>query len=185
MSALSRRTSRVVLATTMQLLLVPVAVYGQLSARLTGDPMLVRVGPVDPIDPFRGAYVALSYPDLQPSEAQRKALEDDEHRGTLYVALKEDDGVMVAARFSRTRPDRGTYLACDDRDWQLRCGIESLFLSQEDAARVQRDIDQSGLSGPRFDENGSPIPDDRDSGYATRIKVDGRGHAAVVALVKR
>ena len=185
MKTLPRRTTWVVGATLAQLLLVPVAVYGQLSARLTGDEILLRVGPVDPIDPFRGAYVALAYPDLQPGEAERKAYDDDTHRGDLYVVLEEDDGVMVAERFSRTRPDRGTYLACDDRDWQLRCGIESLFLSQDEAARVQRDINQSGLGAERFDDMGNPVPDTRDSGYVARVKVDGRGHAAVVGLVKR
>lgn len=185
MSTLSRRTTWVVVATIAQLLLVPVAVYGQLSARLTGEELLLRVGPVDPIDPLRGAYVDLAYPDLQPTEAERRGFEDHERRGTLYVVLEENDGLMVAGRFSHTRPDHGTYLACDDREWRLRCGIESLFLSQDEAARVQRDINQSGLANERFDDQGNPVPDDRDSGYAARIKVDGRGHAAVVALVKR
>lgn len=184
MKTLPRRTTWVVVATIVQLLLVPVAVYGQLSARLTGEELLLRVGPVDPIDPFRGAYVALAYPDLQPTELDRKGLEEED-QGELYVVLEEDDGVMVAERFSRTRPDRGTYLACDDGDWRLRCGIESLFLPQDEAARVQRDIDQSGLAPEGSDENGNPIQDDRDSGYVARIKVDGQGHAAVVALVKR
>lgn len=184
MSTLSRRTTWVVVATIAQLLLVPVAVYGQLSARLTGEELLLRVGPVDPIDPFRGAYVALAYPDLQPSELERKGFEEED-RGELYVVLEEDDGVMVAERFSRTRPDRGTYLTCDDSDWQLRCGIESLFLPQAEAARVQRDIDQSGLWNGETDEFGNPVGDERDSGYVARVKVDGRGHAAVVALVKR
>jgi uncharacterized membrane-anchored protein len=184
MNTLSRRTTWVVVATIAQLLLVPVAVHGQLSARLSGEEVLLRVGPVDPIDPFRGAYVALSYPDLQPSAEERKGYEDDEQGGALFVVLEEQDGVMVAERYARARPDRGTYLACDDRDWQLRCGIESLFLSQDDAARVQKDINQSGLVRGDVDDLGNPVIDGRDSGYVARIKVDGRGHAAVVGLVK-
>lgn len=185
MNAITRRTTWVAAATLAQLLLVPVAVYGQLSARLTGEELLLRVGPVDPIDPFRGAYVELSYPDIQPTEAERKTFEDDGRRDTLYVVLEEDDGVMVADRWSRTRPDRGTYLACDDGDWRLRCGIESLFLAQDEAARVQKDINQSGAGDQTFDENGNPVRDTRDSGYVARIKVDDRGHAAVVGLEKR
>ena len=48
----------------VQLALVGVAVAPRLSARLTGDEYRLRVQPVDPIDPFRGAYVDLDYPDL-------------------------------------------------------------------------------------------------------------------------
>ncbi len=48
----------------VQLALVGVAVAPRLSARLTGDEYRLRVAPVDPIDPFRGAYVDLDYPDL-------------------------------------------------------------------------------------------------------------------------
>lgn len=184
MKTLSRRTTWVVVATVVQLLLVPVAVFGQLAARLTGEEILLRVGPVDPIDPFRGAYVDLRYPDIEPTESDRKSFETED-RGDLYVVLEERDGVMVAERFSRIRPDRGTYLACDDGSWQLRCGIDSLFLPQDEAERVQRDIDQSGLWTEEFDEHGMPVETDRDSGYVARIKVDGRGHAAVVALEKR
>lgn len=187
---MNRRHLVLALVVLAQLLLVPVAVFGQLSARLTGEEYLVRVGPVDPIDPFRGAYVALSYPDLQPSEAERKALDENHDDGRqVYVRLVEEKGVMVADGLTRERPDDGPYLACDDRDWQLKCGIESLFLPQDKAAQVQKDINQSGLWTGEFeeyDENGNlierPTPD---SGYAARIKVDKWGHASVVALEKR
>jgi uncharacterized membrane-anchored protein len=187
---MNRRYVVLALVVLAQLLLVPVAVFGQLSARLTGDEYLVEVGPVDPIDPFRGAYVALSYPDLQPSDAVRKSLDDSHDEGRqVYVRLVEEQGVMVAGDIGRVRPADGPYLACNDRDWQLRCGIESLFLPQDKAAKVQKDINQSGLWTGEFeeyDENGNlierPTPD---SGYAARIKVDRWGHASVVALEKR
>jgi uncharacterized membrane-anchored protein len=187
---MNRRYLVLALVVLAQLLLVPVAVFGQLSARITGEEYLVRVGPVDPIDPFRGAYVALSYPDLQPSEAERKSLDENHDDGRqVYVRLVEAKGVMVSDGFTRERPDDGPYLACNDRDWQLKCGIESLFLPQDKAAQVQKDINQSGLwtgESEEYDENGNlierPVPD---SGYAARIKVDRWGHASVVALEKR
>jgi uncharacterized membrane-anchored protein len=187
---MNRRYVVLALVVLAQLLLVPAAVFGQLSARLTGDEYLVEVGPVDPIDPFRGAYVALSYPDLQPSDTERKSLDDSRDDGRqVYVRLVEEKGAMVADGFTRTRPADGPYLACDDRDWQLKCGIESLFLPQDKAAKVQKDINQSGFNNGEFeeyDENGNlierPAPD---SGYAARIKVDRWGHASVVALEKR
>ena len=178
------RTTYVAIAVALQLLLVPLAVLGQLSARLTGDEHLIRVGPVDPIDPFRGAYVTLGYPDLQPSDLQRKEL-DEGDQGDVFVTLTEKDGVLVAEEFSRSRPADGVFLACDDRSWQLRCGIESLFLPQQKAADVQKDIDQSGMFNEEFDEFGNPLPDQRDSGYVAKVTIDRWGHATVLELVKR
>jgi uncharacterized membrane-anchored protein len=184
MNQSTNRTTYVAIAVALQLLLVPLAVFGQLSARLTGDEHLLRVGPVDPIDPFRGAYVTLGYPDLQPDDRQRKQL-DEAESNDVYVTLAEQDGVLVAEKFSTSRPADGVYLACDDSSWQLRCGIESLFLPQDKAADVQKDIDQSGLFGEEFDQFGNPLPDRRDSGYAAKVKIDRWGHATVVELVKR
>ncbi|NYE37089.1 putative membrane-anchored protein [Nocardioides cavernae] len=146
-----------------QLALVGVGVAPQLSARLTGDTYLVRVAPVDPIDPFRGAYVALDYPDLARQDADAwtdgLGVVDDGRSGDVYVPLVEQDGVWVAADWTRRRPADGPYLACDDRSWQVRCGIESWFLPQEDA-RAAEDL----LRG----------------GAVAELRVDGRGNAAVV-----
>jgi uncharacterized membrane-anchored protein len=147
-----------------QLALVGVGVAPQLSARITGDTYVVRVAPVDPIDPFRGAYVALDYPDLRHDESQPfvepglGALDDGES-GEVYVSLVEEDGVWVAEAWSRTRPDDGPYLSCDDRSWQIRCGIESWFLPQDEARAADEQL--------------------RD-GAVAELRVDGRGNAAVV-----
>src|SRR5688500_8885018 len=147
-----------------QLALVTVGVAPQLSARVAGDPYVVRVAPVDPIDPFRGAYVALDYPDLR-HDGSQSAVEpglgalDDGESGDVYVSLVEEDGVWVADAWSRTRPDDGPYLACDDRSWQIRCGIESWFLPQDEAQETE------DLLG---------------DGAVAELRVDGRGNAAVV-----
>lgn len=147
-----------------QLVLVAVGVAPQLSARLTGDSYLVRVAPVDPIDPFRGAYVALDYPDLRHDES-RSFVEpglgalDDGESGDLYITLVERDGVWTASEWSRERPGDGPYLACDDRSWQIRCGIESWFLPQ-DEARETEDLLRDGA--------------------VAELRIDGRGNAAVV-----
>jgi uncharacterized membrane-anchored protein len=147
-----------------QLLLVGLGVAPQLSAHLAGDSYLVRVAPVDPIDPFRGAYVALDYPDLRHDDSQSfvepglGAL-DDGGSGDLYVTLVEEDGVWTASEWSRERPADGPYLACDDRSWQIRCGIESWFLPQ-DEARETEDLLRDGA--------------------VAELRIDGRGNAAVV-----
>jgi uncharacterized membrane-anchored protein len=159
-----KRTLTTGIIAVSQLALVGLAVAPQLSARLTGETYLLRVAPVDPIDPFRGAYVALDYPDLHHDDPQSSgltgpgALEDGES-GDLYVTLVEQDGAWSADEWSRERPDEGPYLACDDRSWQVRCGIESWFLPQDEAQRVE-DLLRDGA--------------------VAEVRIDGRGNAAVV-----
>lgn len=174
---MSRRTTILVLALVAQFLLVGVAVAGQLSARATGDEVRLRVGPVDPIDPFRGAYVDLRYPDVEPERDPRtgepRGVEGD--RGDLYVVLRREGDVWVGEEWTRERPEGGTYLACSDRDWRLQCGIESLFLPQEEAARIQAEIDQSGLWS---DEDGTTEA----TGWVAVVKVDRWGNAAITRL---
>jgi uncharacterized membrane-anchored protein len=157
MNALSSRPARVAAAVVVQLALVAVAVSGQLSARLTGDEYSFRVEPVDPIDPFRGAYVALDYPDLVPNNEN---LPGD--RGDVFLPLTEDGEVWAAGTPTRTRPDDGPYLACTDRNYEIRCGIDSWFLPQDDARELEGAI--------------------RDGDVVARVRIDGRGNAALVAV---
>ena len=153
------RAATVALVAVTQLLLVGVAVAPQLSARLTGETYLLRVAPLDPIDPFRGAYVTLDYPDLPTGRELDRSTGSDEPRGEVFVALREEGDVWVADASTRERPDDGPYLACDDRDWQLRCGIDSWFLPQDEAAAME-----TALADGAFAE----------------VRVDGRGHAVLV-----
>jgi uncharacterized membrane-anchored protein len=148
--------AKVTVVALVQLALVGVAVAPRLSARLTGDEYLLRVAPVDPIDPFRGAYVDLDYPDL---DLDRETPGDE---GTVYVTLEQDGDVWVASAYTRERPSGTPYLTCDDRDWRLRCGIESLFLPQDEAASMQGDLG--------------------DGSMVAVVKVDGRGNAALVRV---
>lgn len=141
-----------------QLALVALGVWPQLSARAAGDEIQLRVRPVDPIDPFRGAYVTLSYPDLRPRPSEGGD-------GTVFVRLREEDGLWVADGWSRTRPDGGTFLRCTDRWWEVRCGIESWFVPQDEAAALERRIAGGTL--------------------VATVAVDGRGNAAVVGLSPR
>jgi uncharacterized membrane-anchored protein len=148
--------AKVTVVALIQLALVGVAVAPRLSARLTGDEYLLRVAPLDPIDPFRGAYVDLDYSDLDHDR------ETPGEEGTVYIALEQDGDVWVASAYTRQRPSGTPYLACDDRDWRLRCGIESLFLPQDEAASMQRELG--------------------DGSMVAVVKVDGRGNAALVRV---
>jgi uncharacterized membrane-anchored protein len=147
-----------------QLALVGVGVAPQLSARTTGETYLLQVAPLDPIDPFRGAYVALDYPDLRHDDSESfgaPGLGDirDGQQGDVYITLVQQGDVWAADGWTRDRPETGPYLACDDRSWQIRCGIESFFLPQDQAAETETLL--------------------RD-GAVAEVRIDGRGNAAVV-----
>jgi uncharacterized membrane-anchored protein len=148
-----RPVTRVVAALVLQAALVVVAVAPRLSAHVFGTEYLVRVAPLDPVDPFLGAYVSLSYPDLQPSGATSAD-------GDVFIPLVRSGEVWRGAATVSTRPERGPYLACR-YDGGLHCGIESLFLPQAEAAALERDLADGGIA---------------------RLKVDGRGHAAVLGV---
>lgn len=164
MNRLSARALLVGAVCVAQLALVGVAVAGPLSARLVGDEYLIEVAPVDPIDPFRGAYVALGYPSLNGADengVQRQEQAPGE-RGAVFVPLVPEGDLWRGDTPTRTRPAEGPYLRCSDADWQLRCGIESWFLPQDKAIALERAV-----------SSGSAV---------ARVRVDGRGNAALVGV---
>ncbi len=170
MSTTTSRAVRVGAVVLAQLALVGVAVWAPLSARLTGQEVVLRVEPVDPIDPFRGAYVELAYPDLpqvtfpdEVTEEQQQSLDDA--RGTAYVPLTRQGEVWVGGPVQRTAPAEGLYLTCDDSSWRLECGIESWFLPQDEAAGMQ-DAIQGGRA-------------------VATVSVDAAGHAALIGVTIR
>jgi uncharacterized membrane-anchored protein len=159
-----RMTVTLPLLLAVQLSLVAVGVFPQLSARAAGDEITLRVEPVDPIDPFRGAYVALGYPDLRHDDTEGfdggMGSMEDGRSGTVFVSLRQEGGVWAAEDWSRERPTEGTYLRCSDRSWQIRCGIESWFLPQDEAKAMEEAV-----------TSGDTV---------ATVKVDGRGNAALV-----
>ena len=138
-----------------QLALVAVAVGPQLVVQATGEDYRMRVRPLDPIDPFRGAYVTLGYPDLRDRDDSRPASMDDGERGDVFVTLVEEDGFWVMDERTRTRPDSGPYLACTDRNWDIRCGIESYFVPQDRAQDLERALADGGVATVRIDSRGN------------------------------
>lgn len=154
----SRRMLTAAAVAMAQVLLVGLGVAPQLSARLTGTEHRVRVELFDPIDPFRGAYVALSYPDLEHGRDRFDdglGTMDDGRQGRLFIVLAERDGIWEATEWTRERPADGTYLACDDTSWQVRCGIESWFLPQDEAMEMERELAAGGLATLRIDRRGN------------------------------
>ncbi|WP_433499325.1 GDYXXLXY domain-containing protein [Sphaerimonospora sp. CA-214678] len=145
-------------ALVLQAVLLAVTVAPRLSARMTGTEYRLAVGPVDPIDPLRGAYAQLTYPGLPTPHGQRP--------GRVYVPLVRDGHLWKGSGIVWQRPASGPYIACESagNGW-LSCGIDSLFLPQDKAARVQDE-----LVGDRA---------------AAIVKIDSNGNAAVVGLAPR
>ena len=159
MNILRSRTSRVVAASLLSFALIPMAVAGPISARLTGEEYLLDVAPVDPIDPFRGAYVALDYPGLPGSQ---QLTERRDTGDVAYVPLVRSGEVWTGLQAVTERPESGPFLRCTDEQWRLRCGIESWFLPQDEALAMEQAV-----------QDGSAV---------ARVRIDSRGNAALVGV---
>ena len=142
----------------VQLSIVGVAVAPRLSAHLRGDEFRLQVAPIDPIDPFRGAYVDLSYPGLQPG---RRAARNELPEGEVFLPLVQDGDYWRAEGYLSERPDQGPYITCDSTGWSMSCGIESWFTDQAEARRLEAIVQ---------------------GGAVATVKVDDRGNAAIVAI---
>jgi uncharacterized membrane-anchored protein len=108
---------------------------------------------VDPIDPFRGAYVDLSYPDLRPADGGPTLPED----GTTFVPLVREGDFWVAGGYETERPADGPYLRCDSDGWDLSCGIESWFTGQDDARRLEAEVADGAVATVRVDDRGNAV----------------------------
>ena len=150
---------RLAVACLLSAVLVALAVWPQLSARLTGETYELAVAPVDPIDPFRGAYVTLDYPGL--AQAQPTSWSGGSTEVFVPLRRASDSGLWTGGPAVREAPGSGPYLRCDAGQGRLRCGIESLFASQEEALRLEQDLAD---------------------GAVARVRVDRQGNAAVVGL---
>lgn len=158
--AVARRWLWLALALLLQVGLVAAAVAPQLAARAVGAEYRLRVAPVDPIDPFRGAYVTLDYPDLAPPGSPEETVPGS---GPVFIALQERDGLWRGVSVGDRPPAQGPYLRCRDEGWRLRCGIESWFVPQERAARLEEAV--------------------RGGHAVAVVRIDDRGDAAIVDLV--
>lgn len=137
----ARRIVWIIAALVLQVALVAVAVAPQLSARLTGDEYRLLVGPVDPIDPFRGSYVVLGYPGL-PAGMTTDGTDTVVPVGTVFVPLVHDEsskeGVWKGTTIDAEPPASGPFIRCENRSWTLTCGIDSWFVPQDRALEIER-----------------------------------------------
>ena len=155
---MKNRLGMVAVLAVVQLVVVGVAVAPRLSAHLRGEEFRLQVAPLDPIDPFRGAYVDLDYPGLRPEgKAARGALPE----GRVFLPLVRDGEYWRADGYRTDRPEQAPYITCDSTGWSVSCGIESWFTDQDEARRLGSMVGNGGVA---------------------TVQVDDRGNAAIVAL---
>ena len=121
----SSRWRRLAVVLVVQTVLLGFAVWGQLSARLTGQEIVLKVAPYDP-----------------------------DRRGTAYVPLRQVGDHWVGGPLAADPPANGPYLTCDDTSWRLRCGIEDWFLSQGNAESADEQLRNGGRATIRVDRFG-------------------------------
>lgn len=170
------RTLWVGAATAISLALVPFAVAGQLSARWTGTEYRMRVAPLDPVDPFRGAYVSLRFPDLSDSLEQATYLAvrpEASGKKWVYIPLTAQGEHWVGGRPQLER-GTGPVLRCpvDSGPWDS-CGLGSYFLPQSDAAAVERAVGAgTAIATIKVDDAGRSLLIGLDAGGAQPLPPD-------------
>lgn len=157
-----KRTLTIGLVALAQLGFVAASVAPQLSAHLTGETYVLRVAPLDPMDPFRGAYVDLDYPDLQLVPDESDLVRDDGAyqalpSGRTFVPLVQEGEVWVGRDPVTSRPQSQPHLACDSDGWRTSCGIESWFLPQDEARRMEQELADGAYAEIRVDEAGHAV----------------------------
>ena len=152
----------------LQLVLVlGLLVSKQLTLR-TGERLLLRVTPVDPMDTFRGEYVHLGYSTL--SELDATVLPGGVKGETLYVSLVRVGRFAERSTVSRTPPTdamaflRGTVVSVDKENCRVEYGIESWFVPRGDGPELEREARR------------------KDRQLLAEIAVDRTGHAVLRAV---
>lgn len=147
------------------LLVLGLLTYKQITV-VTGQRILLKVEPIDPLDPFRGEYVDLGYSfsRLQPGEVQGPSLQ----RGDiLYVALAPQGRFYEKVGVSREVPReatvflRGTVTQVSAKQIQVTYGIESWFVQKGKGLELERE------------------GRDRDKQLVVEVAVDKRGQAVL------
>lgn len=127
------RERRLLLAAVgLQLLVLLGMVAARIGPLLNGEPITVRVEPVDPRDLFRGDYVILSYAFSRATGDVTGAPEGS----TVYAVMVRDGNHWRADSYTYQKPTEGVFLRGKVLSGgRIEYGIESYFV-QEGTGRV-------------------------------------------------
>ena len=149
---MSRRLRIVFLVVVVAQLIFPLGVIAYNEFKLaSGKEVRLHVQPVDPIDFFRGEYVALSY-DIS-------GIKTGAPPGTtVYVPLYKTDAHWTSqAALLRRPPDDVTFIRGHVIDGGIKFGIETYFVEQGES----RKYEEAAQNGDLFvdvvlDDEGDP-----------------------------
>jgi uncharacterized membrane-anchored protein len=137
---MSRRLRIVFLAVVAAQLIFPLAVIAYNELKLaTGEEVRLHVQPVDPIDFFRGEYVALSY-DISGINAGATP------GTTVYVPLHKTDGHWTGrSAVPRRPPDDVTFIRGQVTQSGIKYGIETYFVEQGQSRKYEQAVQNGQL----------------------------------------
>jgi uncharacterized membrane-anchored protein len=99
----------------------------------SGEEIRLQVQPVDPVDFFRGEYVALQYPISRVRLDGRRWQSGD----TVYVPLRKVDGHWTGDQGSSEKPASGTFIRGRVENGGVAYGIETFFVEEGQARRYE------------------------------------------------
>ncbi len=145
MSAL--RTALLLLACAAQLALAGGSVW-RLESGLTGTAYRFETAPVDPVDPFRGRYVALAFP-----VANVPIAGEGELGGEAYARVEVGDDGLARLREVYVHPPEGIdsvpveVLSTHGQRARVRLAFDRFYLPEEQAPLVEQQMrDRRGRS---------------------------------------
>jgi uncharacterized membrane-anchored protein len=125
------RLALLVIVALVQLAVAGGAIYRSELALRTGEPFRFRIQPVDPVDTFRGRYVAIRFAVDRAPVADDFELRRGKH---VFVPVEVDaDGYAVFGRADMEPPSSGSYLrlragmVAPDEDGKRRVWVRMAF----------------------------------------------------------
>jgi uncharacterized membrane-anchored protein len=139
---MSRRARIGFVAAVAAMVAVPLAAIAWNEWKLrSGDEYRLQVQPVDPVDFFRGEYVALQYPISRiPLDGTRWDPGD-----AVYVPLRKIDGHWTGEKGFRERPGDPFIQGRLKRGGGVEYGIETFFVEEGQARRYEEAMFQRRL----------------------------------------
>ena len=151
-----RKDIKVILTVCYLLLLIAVpsfTIYKNNQVLTEGEVFRFKVMPIDPYDPFRGAYVTLRYEQRRVSVFNRKEMKDEQE--VFLVLGKNEEGFVVIKDAVIDEPKSGAYLKTDLRyrypkseqdsvTLNIQFPFDRYYLGEEDAKLAEMNV--RGLS---------------------------------------
>ena len=155
---MSRRARIAFVVVVAAMAVLPLGIIGYNELKLaTGDEIRLKVQPVDPLDFFRGEYVALTY------AIARAQVPDGLGPGsTVYVPLRQENDVWTGSTAVIQKPgDATTYIRGRYTGGSIEFGIETFYVEEGQARRYERAMAEGTLyADVVLDDDGGARLDD-------------------------